>query len=78
MLWYLFIFSLSQHCVTKFLKRSELDWSVVWTITLNYVAIFALRLDENAIIILSIDGIVDKLCEEKSSPVLKAISSSKR
>lgn len=66
------------HLVAKYFKKSESDWIPVWTIPLNYMPMISLRFDPNATIILSIDGIVDKLSEEKSNPVLKTITSLQR
>lgn len=62
----------------KFYKKSENDWGIIWTVELKCIPVVLLHSDANAILVLSIDGIVDKLYEEKSSGVLSSITSLKR
>lgn len=62
----------------KFYKKSENDWSIYWTVELEWIPAILLHVDANAILVLSTDGIVDKLHEEKSSGVLSSVASLKR
>lgn len=62
----------------KFYKKSENDWDIIWTVELKWIPVVLLHSDANAILVLSIDGIVDKLYEEKSSGILSSIASLKR
>lgn len=62
----------------KFFKKSENDWSISWTVELKWIPVMLLHLDADTILMLSIDGIVEKLHEEKSSGILNPIASLKR
>ncbi|XP_031619938.1 cilia- and flagella-associated protein 43 [Contarinia nasturtii] len=62
----------------NFFKKSENDWSIIWAIDLNYTPAILMSVDISSIVLLSIDGIVDKLHEQKSNGILNAITTLKR
>lgn len=56
----------------------EKEWSIVWTVEMKCAAANLLQCDLNSIIVISTEGNVDKLVEEKSTANLSHITSLKR
>lgn len=62
----------------KFFRKLENEWSIGWTVDLNYIAAVILHVDTNVVIVISTDGVVDKFYEEKSIVTLNSVSSLNR
>lgn len=62
----------------KYYRKMEKEWSIVWTLEMKCAAANLLQFDLNLIIVISTEGNVDKLVEEKSTANLSHITSLKR
>lgn len=62
----------------KYYRKMEREWSIVWTVEMKCAAANLLQCDLNSIIVISTEGNVDKLIEEKSTANLSHIISLKR
>ncbi|XP_055325488.1 cilia- and flagella-associated protein 43 [Sitodiplosis mosellana] len=62
----------------KFFKKLGNDWCIIWAVELSWIPAIFLHGDANTILVLSTDGIVEKLHEEKSSGILNSIASLQR
>lgn len=62
----------------KYYRKMEKEWSIVWTVEMKSPAANLLQCDLNSIIVISAEGNVDKLIEEKSTANLIHITSLKR
>lgn len=62
----------------KFYKKLENDWCIIWSVELKWIPAILLHGDANTILMLSTDGIVDRLHEEKSIGIINSITSLQR
>lgn len=58
----------------KYFKKSENIWQIFWENQTNQMISSLLEFDQNTIIVASIDGIIEKFIEEKSSIELVSVT----